>query len=353
MRTPAIPKWDEVNKRWFLTAQRNGVRKWFYSSKEGRAGSSDVRRKRQLWLDGQADKSTWRLERAWESYLEDVQIRTGKANYRQIHNMGMYHILNHLGMKRLSSISEQDWQDCINKAYKKNLSYKTLSGIRGTITGFCKFARKSRMLDYAPELAVPKDAHKVGKKILNPDQIRLLFEPSDEWYINAWRFMVVTGLRPGEVYGLMNDDIKVDMLTISRSLTEYGMTKGKSKNAQRKMKLHALALSIICEQQAKVKHLNSLYTFPDALGHVSHPKVIYQHWQRWARSRGIQTTPYALRHTFVSMTQHELPPELIKRIVGHSESMDTFGIYGHAIDGELVRAANMLDGVFGEYKIQH
>ena len=33
-------------------------------------------------------------------------------------------------------------------------------------------------------------------------------------------------------------------------------------------------------------------------------------------------------------------------IVGHSANMDTFGVYGHEVDGELERAAKLLDKAF-------
>lgn len=34
---------------------------------------------------------------------------------------------------------------------------------------------------------------------------------------------------------------------------------------------------------------------------------------------------------------------LLKGVVGHSEDMDTDGIYGHEVDGELKRAAKIVD----------
>ena len=37
---------------------------------------------------------------------------------------------------------------------------------------------------------------------------------------------------------------------------------------------------------------------------------------------------------------------MLKNIVGHSEAMDTFGIYGRIVDGELTESAQILDAVF-------
>ena len=53
-----------------------------------------------------------------------------------------------------------------------------------------------------------------------------------------------------------------------------------------------------------------------------------------------------MRHTFVSIVKVDVPEQLLKSTIGHSKSMDTFGTYGHDVDGELKRTADILDSVF-------
>ena len=48
----------------------------------------------------------------------------------------------------------------------------------------------------------------------------------------------------------------------------------------------------------------------------------------------------------ISLAKADVPEELLKEVVEHSKSMDTFGIYGHEINGEKTRVANILDGIF-------
>jgi hypothetical protein len=43
---------------------------------------------------------------------------------------------------------------------------------------------------------------------------------------------------------------------------------------------------------------------------------------------------------------YALDPLTVKRLVGHSTNMDTFGTYGHDVDGELHEAAKRLDELF-------
>lgn len=66
--------------------------------------------------------------------------------------------------------------------------------------------------------------------------------------------------------------------------------------------------------------------------------------------RNLPGTVYSLRHTFISMMKSVMPEQTIKDIVGHSVSMDTFGTYGHIVDGDAKRAAEIIDLTFTEAK---
>lgn len=50
-----------------------------------------------------------------------------------------------------------------------------------------------------------------------------------------------------------------------------------------------------------------------------------------------------MRHTFVSILSATVPEAMLKKIVGHSQSMDTLGVYGHRVDGDENRIATALE----------
>lgn len=54
---------------------------------------------------------------------------------------------------------------------------------------------------------------------------------------------------------------------------------------------------------------------------------------------------YELRHTFVSVVK-TLPAGEVKDLVGHSEDMDTFGVYAHTPAGDAENTARAVNGVF-------
>lgn len=160
-------------------------------------------------------------------------------------------------------------------------------------------------------------------------------------YIHAYRFEVLTGLRPGELRGLRVEDVEGNRISIKRSINVYGEeTKGKNENAIRSFVMSDMALKEIKAQFRE---------YPSKSGFVFElpsPTAYRERWQKYCASNGItKTTPYELRHSFVSIVK-TLPIGVVKGLVGHSESMDTLGIYAHTLTGEDADTAHEVNGVF-------
>ena len=84
----------------------------------------------------------------------------------------------------------------------------------------------------------------------------------------------------------------------------------------------------------------STYAFPDENGGPLRLANLERAWERYRLHNEInKTTPYEMRHTFVSMNK-DMREALKKLILGHSEDMDTDGIYGHGMEGDMDCAAN-------------
>lgn len=156
-----------------------------------------------------------------------------------------------------------------------------------------------------------------------------------------YRLQMLTGLRPSELLGLMWSDIQGDILTVQRGINIRGeITQDKNTNAKRGIALSNLAKAAIEGQRAQ--NLQTLYIFPMKEQHYA------RRLKKYCLANGITTvTPYQMRHTFVSIAK-TLPAGEIKSLVGHSQSMDTFGTYGHAVNGEAQQTASKLDTIFSE-----
>ena len=159
-------------------------------------------------------------------------------------------------------------------------------------------------------------------------------------FIHSYRFMVLTGCRPGEVYGLERSDRKCNMVYIKRSINERGeVTDGKNENALRSFEL---TKSSIAEWDAQKK----ITPFSKKAFYDGHPKAMLRYWKRYCDYNEIPyVTLYELRHTFVSIIK-ELPEGWLKKLVGHSKNMDSYGTYGHEVKGEQSHIANRVEGIF-------
>lgn len=148
---------------------------------------------------------------------------------------------------------------------------------------------------------------------------------------------MVCGRKPPSLE--MGEDVDGSRIKISRSINRIGeTTTGKNENAQRVIGLSKYAANVL---EAQRQILTSDYIF----GELSQDNY-YESWKRYCKANNINyVTPYELRHTFVSVAK-QLPEGDVKTVVGHSQNMDTFGVYGHMMDGDLERIADEIGDVF-------
>lgn len=352
--------WSEKLKRWMLRVQVDGQLKTFASRKPGMQGKKEVLKRYREWSEfGTADRSKTLVKELWEKFLLDTANRIGakSESYKQYEKIGRLYILPAIGNKRIGNIAKSDYQNIINQAKPHNkrtkvLSEKYLKTIRMTINGLVKYAEEN---DYAERfkgtLYIPVDHPTIGKQILQPEDIKKLFEPSDLTYHKAICFMVCTGLRPSECLGLQWADIKKDVLYVKRGINTSGViTKGKNANAQRTIPLAGITKQLLTIQRENTKHLKSKWIFCDSVGGPGSQSTLRNHLDKLEEERGFKCCLYALRHTYISLMKNTMPEQMIKSIVGHSATMDTFGVYGHLVNGEMKQAAQLTDLAFTQIK---
>lgn len=353
----ALPSWNKSRGLWMLQGQRNGIRKTFYSSTPGSRGRREVLQKYDEWMEGGAGGSIT-VEKCVELYLQDIEARLGRRDtWREAEVYTRLYVLPALRSCKMDKLSLRDWQAVLNNARPQNprvasLSHKTLTHLRCVCSGLHKFAYINYYCDdWRGTLYIPQGHAKGSREILQPADIARLFEPSDLWYANAFRLMLLCGLRPGECLGLQEQDVRDGLLFIRRAINDRGeITPGKNKNAQRVIPLPPMAAELISETIARNHRarFGTPWLFPNYIGGPSAQYVVRKQWAKMKKERDLPGTLYCLRHTFVSIvsSQTHLAEGTIRELVGHSESMDTFGTYKHAVSGELERAADVINLTF-------
>lgn len=354
--------WMEKYNRWQIKVQKDGIRKTFYSSKPGRTGQREANAKADTWLDDNVINTRLNVKKTTEEYVEQLKLTTSKSHYIQYE----YYINNwinpKIGTLKIEALNEQHLQNIINAAYNKGLAKKTLQNIKGCMSSWLKFCRMNKYTTLFPEnLSIPKGAPTKEKAILQPEDVKKLFvsdvtlrkgKEQYDIYINAYRFQVLTGMRPGEIIGLKWSDIKEDNVNLKRSINVYGeLTNGKNENAHRSFQLTEFSKQVLVEQQyiLKINNITSEYVFPNEYGDSVAEKTYYQRWRKYRdyNKLSAKTTLYELRHTFVSITK-SLPEGYLKQLVGHSKDMDTYGIYSHELGNDKNEAAKMIQDIFSE-----
>lgn len=342
--------WQEAYSRWRVAVQKDGQRKYFYSSTPGRTGQREANRKADAWLEDGIGVKVGRVEDVYKLWLDGLKQTTSAGNWEPVESRWRIWVLPIIGKKRVNALTDADLQTIINKAHAAGKSRKTLQLLAGDLRAFCKFCRKAKLSTYLPEdVQIPAGARLKGKKVLQPDDLVKLFSIDTtlyrgkrvhDDYINAYRFEVLTGLRPGELLGLRWTDIKGSTVNLSRAINVKGIeTRGKNENAVRSFVLSDVARAVLEAQRAITGHCESVFC-------LETERRYYKRWKVYCAANDLQPVSlYELRHTFVSVVK-TLPAGEVKELVGHSEDMDTFGIYSHTLTGEDIATAQAVNAVF-------
>lgn len=343
------PKWD--GQRWRIRIMQDGKTHSFSCKTPGAKGRKEVTRLYHEWLygEGSGEKTVNQVAR---EYLDDIQARRGKGCEAYVQNecyIRLY-VAPVCGSKKIGRMTQRDWQAVINGATGasgKPLAHKTLLNLRGMIMGIIKFGYQDYQCELLRgELYIPVGHARGEKEILQEDDIQRLLEPSDKWYHPLFCFLAITGMRPGEALGLQIDDVLGSSVRIRRAVNaRQKITEGKNENAKRIIPIGALARSILRKtiRRNEEHKLHTQWIFCDLNGNPGSQSTMRKQWNQLKKERNLPGTVYSLRHTFISMMKNVMPEQMIKDIVGHSVSMDTFGTYGHIIEGDSDRAAKIID----------
>lgn len=291
------------------------------------------------------------VEKDFLEYLNQLSYTASLSTYRQTKYLALRWIIPFIGDKLTASLCDGDIQYILDCAAAQQKSKKTVRNIKGAISRFLHWCRRYQKTSYKmDDVIVPVSARYQGKAILQPDDIYKLMTIDTtvlggavvkEPYIYAYRFQLLTGMRPGEIHGMRIEDVVGDKVYIKRSINVYGeSTKGKNENAVRSFVMPLMAQKVL-EKQLREHPSEDGFIF-----NITTQCNYLKHWHRYCEVNKItKTTTYELRHTFVSIVK-TMPEGEIKQLVGHSTDMDTFGIYSHEILGEDVCVAKKVNELF-------
>lgn len=328
-------KWMAAQGRWQIKVQKDGQRRTFTSRKPGRAGQREANAKADAWLDAGTATPGKAANLAYNEFLERVKKTTGRGNYRPMEARFRCWIAPRIGNARMDRLRPADLQAILDDAQAAGRSRKYIQSMRGDLSAFMRFCRAAGYPSVDMDaVTVPASARAGERTILQPEDVVRLLQCDEimtrgkivkDDMVHYYRLAVMTGMRPGELLGLTWADVQQGAVLVRGSVNIYGEhTRGKNDNAIRRVNLTSYAQREFAAQWQLTGPAG------DRVFRGMTENGVYQRWRRFCDHNGItQCSLYELRHTFVSMVQASLPEGLVKSIVGHSQSMDTFGVYGH------------------------
>jgi integrase len=305
-------------------------------------------------------KNKYKVEEWFEKWLENYILPLKKdATYNQYKTLWEKHIKPKIGHKLIKKISKIDIQEVITDMNKKKLSTWTMKHTRKVMHIAFSKALEERYIAENPviNIEIPNKQSK-PRKTLTIQELQVLFEALKEtrWYW-CFRFLLVTGLRRGEILALRHSDIDYKNRRIivdeSNSITGIGDTKSS--------KIHYVPLSdeaiyFLSKQKemlferinpalfnTELKRLDLI--FPSENGTLMRPDSLNSVLDRISVKTGIHATPHMFRHTFVYMSKGHMSLSELQEALGHDESTTTLDIYGTML-GDTKTAANKIDDVF-------
>lgn len=335
--------WIESKGYWQIKVQKDGVRRAFTSSTNGRKGKHEAEAKADKWLE--VGTKDMKIDVAWQQFID---YSAGKVSASTVHSRKytwQYYIKPMFHGKRLASIAPIAWQHLIDRMHSDGKSKSTIRINIANIRAFAKFCNISRYeIADVSVIIIPKDAPgKKEKHALTDEQIRLLFTSDSRChYLYAFRFALATGMRRNEIAALKWSDIQDGILHIQRGVDMYGnITGGKTKNAMRNIRMSDLTNAILEDQRAflKQKGIISPWIFCKPDGGIASVGIISTTYHNFATRLGINSTIHELRHTYITLNRDAMPLEILKQVVGHSAAMDTLAVYAHARENDSKVAA--------------
>ncbi len=316
------------------------------------------------------------LNEWFEEWFDVYKIRTVKEQSVFPMKSKYYNSFGkHLGDRLLVDITNSDIQRVINIMKNEGKADSTMRDALGRIRECMESAKNNRLIPINPcfEIVVPWENKQAERRFLSrEEQNRFLKHMEHNWYKEMFYIMFLTGMRIGEVGGLMWSDVdfKNKCIHINRSLSsqyEYGkkvmrLTNPKTHNSIRKIPFMGEAEEMFLAQKKKVedlkKALGSRWRAPEGYEDLVFVTTMGSAVLRYHAEKEIKKAvqelnyieavdsvreqrepvifenmyPHAIRHTFCSRCfEAGMQPKVVQRIMGHQHYSTTMDIYTHVM----------------------
>lgn len=260
-----------------------------------------------------------------ERALKDVSkskltcYKTAFANCLSIHNI------------KIKELKTPHMQKAIDKCEKRSLS--TLNNIKILFNQVCKFALENDFIskDYSQFVTISNTNEKKSKKEFSEEEIAILWENTDDFYIKLTLVLIYTGFRISELL-----QIKIENVDLENSSLRGGLKAKAGKNwlVPIHQKIKPFIEELYNPQNIYLYNNNgSIYKYQD----------IKINFVKTLAKFKMNHSLHECRHTTASLLdKYGANPITIKKILGHSTQDLTSSVYIHKDLEELKKAINLI-----------
>ena len=265
-----------------------------------------------------------------------------------------------LGSKQISKVTAADVQTLYRKLQREGgvdggaLSPATVRRIHGVLHQALNAAVDRHLIVKNPtdDVTLPKKVT-AAKTILNDKQLERFMEAikADEHWHDFFYLEITTGLRRGEICGLMwtDFDAEKETLTVRRTLHNkegggYYVGETKTGAGRRIIKLPPSTVQLLSERK---RTSISQWIFPNPI-HPEDPIMPNSGYTRMKKLLAEAGLPdmrfHDLRHTFATMSlEYGMDVKTLSAIIGHVSAKTTLNIYTHITNEMQENAAASID----------
>lgn len=339
-----------------------GVRKSFYSDTAAgakRAMAAYMAEDSMGTLPG-AEYTLDEWFQVWFQTFKSGRLRESSENfYTLVYRLS---ISPYLGRMMLTDIKKSNVQETINRAIRDGYGYARQDKVRRIMHDMMQRAVEDELLIRNPVVGCRLTTEKPDeRRVLTRDEQELFLEAAKgDWYEDLFITALNTGLRPGELYALVPDDIDLASKVVHvRHTLHYACPRGgakkefylgppKTRQSARDVPLNtsaARALARQMERKAEVSRRfpgRGPYIFVtgkngpmcaqmgrQAIDHVL--AIVNEGRGESERMPGLY--PHAFRHTFATRClEAGIPPKVVQAYLGHASLQMTMDLYTHVTE---------------------
>lgn len=331
----------------------NGKRKWITASSEAELREKLLDLQIQVNAGVDVSENITFGEFALRWYRVTKEPTVGANQRYSILNTLNNHILPYLSGIPMSKLTQMQVQYVFTMLNGKSQSM--ISKVRTVLKEIFENAQANRLIVSSPLVAIRTNAAEKKEKhaVSAADEAALLSKLSEDgtyYGRRAYLFALLgfkTGLRRGELAGLMLSDIDLTAhtLTVNRAAIwpDYNhaqisdsKSQTKTKAAHRTVPIPDTAFPAVkAAVQLAMGEGTSLYLFHGVEGSMLSKTEIDRLWARVQKASPVRFTMHEMRHTYCTrILQSGINVREAQYFMGHADPTMTMGVYNHFIEEE-------------------